>query len=440
VLLVNRYDGIDLPDDACRLLIIDNLPFAYSGVERREAVALRDSEAMVTRQLQRLEQGMGRGVRSRDDRCAVLLMGSRLTQLVARPDVASRLSAATRAQIELSRRVASELGGTDIDGLQTVVMQVIDGDAGFRRLSREALVGATYDPPQVSASSSHLRAAYNRAIAGRAGDAAEESAAAVQAARDAGDSRLAGWLGETHAAYLNAVNPVDAQVALATAALEHGAILRPLAGVDYQRISSTSPQSEQAAAYLARYATGAELIVAIDAIVDDLLWDNDRTDDTEAAIAELGRHLGFRSQQPEVTFGLGSDVLWAMGQHHYAVIEAKTGATAPLIWKKDINQLAGSVNWCKNEYGSDATVIPVIVHPSHTIEGTGTPPAGTRVVTTASLARLKSAVKNYARAIAHDNQFRSAAAVNDQLEHEKFDAAEVITAYTVAARREPKKP
>lgn len=27
------------------------------------------------------------------------------------------------------------------------------------------------------------------------------------------------------------------------------------------------------------------------------------------------------------------------------VMEAKTGATANVIWKKDINQLAGSVNW-----------------------------------------------------------------------------------------------
>jgi hypothetical protein len=104
VVIVNRYDGVDLPDEACRLLIIDSLPFAYSGIERREAVALRDSEAMVTRQLQRLEQGMGRGVRSRDDRCAVLLLGPRLTQLVARADVADRLSAATRAQLDLSRR------------------------------------------------------------------------------------------------------------------------------------------------------------------------------------------------------------------------------------------------------------------------------------------------------------------------------------------------
>jgi Helicase C-terminal domain len=164
VVIANRYDGIDLPDEACRLLIIDSLPFAYSGIERREAVALRDSEAMVTRQLQRLEQGMGRGVRSRDDRCAVLLLGPRLTQLVARADVADRLSAATRAQLDLSRRVTAELGGSDAQALLGVIMQVIDGDPGFRKVSREALVGVTYESALLSPPARHLRACAARKL------------------------------------------------------------------------------------------------------------------------------------------------------------------------------------------------------------------------------------------------------------------------------------
>lgn len=53
---------------------------------------------------------MGRGVRSRDDRCTVLLLGSRLTHLLARPGNADYLSAATRAQIDLSRKAAPKLG------------------------------------------------------------------------------------------------------------------------------------------------------------------------------------------------------------------------------------------------------------------------------------------------------------------------------------------
>lgn len=441
VVIVNRYDGIDLPDEACRLLIIDSLPFAYSGIERREAVALRDSEAMVTRQLQRLEQGMGRGVRSRDDRCAVLLLGPRLTQLVARGDVADRLSAATRAQLALSRRIAASLEGSDAASLLGVIRQVIDGDPSFRTLSREALVGATYDPAQLSPPARHLRAAYNCAIAGRASEAARHSADAVQAAHDDGDERLAGWVGETHAAYVHAVNPAAAQTALGAAVRANSAILRPIAGLAYERIGPASPQSDQASELLAkRYRNGTDLIVGVDALLADITWDNERTDEAEAALAELGRHLGFDAQQPEVGWGLGSDVLWAMGDRTYVVIEAKTGATAPLIWKKDINQLAGSVNWCVGEYGSDATVIPLMVHPSRTVEASGTPPMGTRIVSQGQLKAIQVAVRQYARALANENQYRSPTSVDEQLDHYQLTAEAIVSTFTVAARREPKRP
>lgn len=439
VVIINRYDGIDLPDDACRLLIIDSLPMAYSGIERREAVALRDSEAMVTRQLQRLEQGMGRGVRSREDRCVVLLIGARLTQLVARFDVADRLSPATQAQLELSRRVATELEGSDAEEFLGVITQVIEGDADFRLLSREAVLNVTYGPAVLSPTATHLRRAYDSAAAGRAPEAARHAEAAVAAATAADDPRLAGWLGESHAAYLEAVDSVAAQAALHAAALLNHAVLRPLDGISYKPISSSSPQADQAASYLdSTYATGADLIVGINALLSDLDWDNDRTDEAEDAFAALALHLGLISQQPERDYGIGSDVLWALGGNSYAVIEAKTGATAPVIWKKDINQLAGSLNWCAGEYGASSRVWPVVVHPSNMVEGSGTPPAGTRVMTKPKLKGLKSAARLYIKALAHDDGYRSASVIDKQLKHHKLTSDVLIEEYTVRARREPK--
>lgn len=61
VVLINKYDGVDLPGDACRVLALDGLPEAYSALDRIEALALNESDAMITRQIQRIEQGMGRG-------------------------------------------------------------------------------------------------------------------------------------------------------------------------------------------------------------------------------------------------------------------------------------------------------------------------------------------------------------------------------------------
>ncbi|MFG1722775.1 helicase C-terminal domain-containing protein [Micromonospora chalcea] len=440
VVIVNRYDGIDLPDEACRLLIIDSLPFAYNGIERREAIALRDSQAMVTRQLQRLEQGMGRGVRSRDDRCVVLILGSRLTQLLARMDIADRLSAATYAQLELSRTVAGGLEGTEPAMLEQVIKQVIESDRGFRKLSREALVGVTYSPASVSPTAVALRSAYNSAVGRRQTEAAQHAKAAVDAARAGGDNPLAGWLSETYAAYLHPVNPVAAQQVLSDAGRHNNAVLHPIKGLEYQRISQTSPQANQASDWLSRtYANGDDLIVGLDAVLTDIAWDGERTDSAEAALADLGQHLGFTAQRPEMIYGLGCDVLWALGGHTYVVIEAKTGAEAPLIWKKDINQLGGSVNWCRSEYGADAKIIPVIVHPSNMIERTGTPPDGARVINSKKLKHLRNSVRSFARAVAQENRYRSPGAVEEQLRYAKLTAETLALDFTEATYREAPK-
>lgn len=436
VVIVGRYDGIDLPEDACRLLIIDGLPYAYHGFERREAAALRDSEAMVTRQLQRLEQGMGRGVRSREDRCAVLLMDPRLTQMVARADVADRLSPATRQQLLLSRQVAQGLDGADIDALRSVIEQVIDGDPDFRKASRQALFGVTYEPARLSPEASHLRQAYNAAVVGRFQQAAAHADEAVKAAWNRGDARLAGWLGEALATYLQFVDPLRAQGALNTAVERCPTVLRPIAGIEYKKVSAGAAQGAEAARFLSgRYGTGAEMVLGFEAVLNDLVWDNDRTDDTEAALSELASHLGIVSQRPERDYGIGCDVLWVLSPTKYAVIEAKSGATGDYIWKKDINQLAGSVNWAQGQYGPGSTVVPVMMHHTNLVERSGTPPADARVLMPQKLDDLKGAVRDLARALSQNDSYQDAATVTAQIQRCQLNAGNFFNRFSVAAQR-----
>ncbi len=437
IVIINRYDGIDLPDSACRVLIIDGLPQAYSLTERREAVALRDSDAMVTRQLQRLEQGMGRGVRSRDDRCAVILIGARMTQLVSRADISGRLSPATKAQLNLSRRVALDLEGATMDDLQGVITQVVDGDPGFREISREALVGVTYGPALLSPTAVHLRRAYDAAVGGRLEECSDHADSAVQAALETGDERLAGWLGETLATYLHPVDAVRAQQALAAATRRNPAVLRPRSGLSYRRVNASDVQSRFACSNLQqRYPDGVQLRLGIEAVLADLVWDNERTDATEDALADLASIIGLVSQRPERDFGRGSDVLWALSEGKCAVIEAKSGATGAKIWKKDINQLAGSVNWCKGEYGSETTVVPLMMHPVNIVERSGTPPPGTRILNGEKLEALKTAVLAYATALAHKDAYLNEGKIAEQLSQHKLLAGDIINTYSVVAKRE----
>ncbi|GFJ77360.1 hypothetical protein Phou_015400 [Phytohabitans houttuyneae] len=441
VVIINRYDGIDLPDEACRLLVIDSLPFAYNGLERREAVALRDSDAMVTRQLQRLEQGMGRGVRSRDDRCVVLLLGEQLIQLLSHPAYSDRLSGATHAQLDVSRVVASRLEGKTAEELRPVIAQVIGNDVGFRKLTRQKLTGVTYSPASVSETAAHLRSAYNHAVAGRPREAAGQAQTAVEAARNDRDAALAGWLGETYATYLHAVDPLAAQQALTDAGRLNNAVLKPRAGVEYNRITPPSYQAQQAVDYLtARYSTGQELTLGLAVVLADIDWDATRTPEAEASLADLGRHLGFTAQMPERDFKIGSDVLWSVGSHTYWVIEAKTGSKTAAIGKHDINQLAGSTNWCRTEYGTDATVVPIIVHQSHIISREGTPPPSARVINVQKLKGLKAAVYQFMRAVADGDRYRTPAEVEKQLTEFKLNTTGFIEAFTQLGYREPLSP
>src|SRR5207244_12207515 len=119
--LVNKYDGIDLPDTACRILVLDGLPEAVGPLARVEAVTLGGSDALIARQIQRIEQGMGRGVRSPSDYCVVRLLGACLTQGLTSSGGYARLSGATRAQIDLSHRVADMLQGKPFDELNAAV-------------------------------------------------------------------------------------------------------------------------------------------------------------------------------------------------------------------------------------------------------------------------------------------------------------------------------
>jgi Rad3-related DNA helicase len=62
-------------------------------------VILGEGDALVGWQLQRIEQGMRRGVRSAKDQCVVFLLDSRLTQMIADPVNLARFGPATRLSL-----------------------------------------------------------------------------------------------------------------------------------------------------------------------------------------------------------------------------------------------------------------------------------------------------------------------------------------------------
>ena len=74
VVLANRYDGIDLPDDTCRILIFDGRPFSESLIDLYQESCRPTSEATLIRTIRKVEQGMGRSVRGEKDYSVIVII------------------------------------------------------------------------------------------------------------------------------------------------------------------------------------------------------------------------------------------------------------------------------------------------------------------------------------------------------------------------------
>lgn len=431
VVLVNKYDGVNLPADACRLLVLDGIPRPLDSVERREAVALADSTVRLAREVQRIEQGMGRGVRDGEDYCSVLLLGAKLATAIHDARHLALFSPATQAQLKLSRDIAGQIKGEGLDDVRQALRACLRRAPQWRERSRRALAEVRYaEHGTVRPEAVALREAFDFAATGRPSAAAERVQKAVNDLGE-GDKALRGWLREQKAAYLHLTDPVAAQQALAGALVDNTFVLRSVHGAAPVRLKAAAVQSRAAAEFLAeRYRDGVSLRLGVQALFEEVGWgDDERSDDAEAAWQSLGEHLGFASSRPEKLYGTGPDNLWALSAEQQAVTELKTGCTTTTIAKSDMNQLGGSVRWL-SDHNPEVKALPVMVHPSRVSDAKANTVPGMRVVTPSLFAKLKDAVASYAAALAAaPERWADEQTVREQLAHHKLTGDRFFATY-----------
>lgn len=163
--------------------------------------------------------------------------------------------------------------------------------------------------------------------------------------------------------------------------------------------------------------------------------DHSRVSPFERAVADLGSHLGFVTQQPEVEFKKGPDGLWDLGHHLYAAIEAKSAAETEFISKSDVDQLAGSINWFRSEYPAAASVKPLMFHPSKRVHQLASPDANPRIVDQEHLAKLKTAFRTWSGAVAAQMPHLDSDLIGKQIAHYGFDSRALIQRYTAKVQR-----
>ena len=412
--LVNKYDGIDLPNDSCRIIVLDGIPDARTALEKLRENYLQGSVNSIKEKIQKIEQGMGRGVRSTNDYCGVVIMGAALVQILYSRKAASFFSVATRKQYEVSSILAQDLKNKSIDEIFSTLDYCIKQDKSWVQLSRNALSNLGYDKElKVEKATVVLRKAFD--FSTLKGNYAKSLELMRNLVNETTDPIYKGFLMLEEAKYCQFVNPIDAQRILAAAQEYNHHIPNPIDGI--KPIDDLKKIKAQAQQILDMYSEKDvnEYVLDINAAIDSLVFAPSSYKIFEKSLMQLGKLLGFGASQPDETYNIGPDVLWYVGDLKYAVIECKNEATANSISKDYCEQLLSSVSWFKNNLPADCTCVPIMVHPSVKFDKHASPAEDFRMIDIAMLNLIKDNVRRYCVAVSVDGVFKDIRALSNAL-------------------------
>ena len=113
LILVARYDGIDLPGDTCRVVVIDDLPTGSGPLERFQWESLNMQNSFRSTLASRIVQSFGRISRGMSDHGVVLLTGKRLVEWILLPRNRSLLPKFLQWQIAIGESISKKAKDTN---------------------------------------------------------------------------------------------------------------------------------------------------------------------------------------------------------------------------------------------------------------------------------------------------------------------------------------
>ncbi len=332
VVLANRYDGIDLPGDACRFLVLDGLPKGTSDYELFRASALYGGSSINSALAQRIEQGIGRGARGAGDYCVVMLLGHDLVGWISRDANFKFLTSSTHAQLDMGMEVSRAT--TDRDDLGKTIKKCLGRDGEWVQYHAEELANHVDNTAPLG---DRLEEAgvERKALAlfadGLHGNAINRINKFLDSSKQL-DLQTRGWFEQLAARIADHWKNRELSQEFQRSAYSNNRNLqRPAAAPPYRPLSLPGEQAQAIVARLQAYRMRRGFMRVFDEAAAKLV-PTSSSNQFEQALADLGEMIGFTTERPENTGEPGSDVLWLMPDQLGLIIEAKSR-------KKELNPL-----------------------------------------------------------------------------------------------------
>lgn len=374
LVVANRYDGIDLPDSSCRVLILDTLPNSKSLFDTYESICREGSESVQIKIAQKIEQGLGRGVRGARDFCAIIINGAPLVNFMRNKFTSKFFSSQTRNQIAIAEQLI-DLSQSEIqeerkrpkDVLFELLDKILsrrDDWRSFYKLSMDEMPNEPNTNKILSKLEFERRAETffkNRQI-DRACRVIQENI--IDKLVDNESEK--GWYLQTIARYKFYDSITSSNETQVSAHRLNGSLLKPR-NVEI-RYSTISFQNQNRVENIKRFIKSqgdfSNYQDKADSIISYLSF-GANSSQFEKAVSELGDLLGFVTDMPDRKYKTGPDVIWCLTDNTYLVFECKNEVlqSRTEIVKYEVGQFATNCTWFERSY-NNVTYVPYMIIPT----------------------------------------------------------------------------
>jgi hypothetical protein len=404
-ILVFRLDGIDLPDDACRLMLIDGLPTGTSLIDRYHLDQLGMFNHHSARLANRLTQLFGRINRGRQDYGVFLISGKDINVWLSNERNLALLPRLLRQQVQLGHLVQEQLKIKTPKEINTAIDKVLTRDSGWISYYT-ASVNAADITPEAKLRTQDVQ---DRLVS--AGIAEAECATAlwqnnIPKARSAltkviedvsrADRKIAGWLNIWIGLLYDAEGDKDAAGAEYERAASRLGPQVTLPKIERTKTETKSPSHSRLVTKMLGYLnhtsenTFQKEVKFLETSLLPLGQQGASYQQCEEAVRSLGEMLGFLASRPDNEGEPGPDVLWRDGSEKLLIsLELKTDKKDPALYNsEDISKGHNYIQWIANTYQGDKNLGLLFVGPMGSITTKANPSADMYHCTREALAQL----------------------------------------------------
>lgn len=373
LVLANRYDGIDFPNDSCRVLIFDGLPTEGELLSKYFFTQLKADNYIRSEVNAKILQGIGRIFRGTDDFGIVILLGKDEVKWISTPKNIADFPESMQVHLEVGNKLNKQINKENFSELinqilvkDTELMNAYDRfiDEETKKIdvsSDELKKNEKILMEKISLIESHL---YSKLWERDSSEIEVLCTELTSASKDL-DITTNAWHYFISAMALSSIGKTDKSNYFYAKAYSLEKVLPQPIVKNTREFTKSEYGLVNFLIECVENFDKEEKIKSLTNELDYLNKEKYRNEDKkhELGIELLGKCLGFKTERPDNKYKTGPDVFWELPNSKCVILELKTNKTTGKYSKKEIAQSLDHVEWVKQnkEFKSNNDICKIII-------------------------------------------------------------------------------